>query len=213
MKNKKTTLADQTEEERIGYARVSTLDQDPNHQIEILRRSGCKQIFVDYASGSIRSRPELDKAMANLKEGSTLVVWKFDRLGRSLKHLIEFVNILNERNVQLQSLTENIDTSTPGGRMIFSIMGALAEFERSLISERTCLAAAQRGKDTKWGRPSKFHDQEFVDRAKALLARPDLSRVEVARRLGVKPVTLYKWFRGGRPENFLRPQNKDKPAS
>lgn len=188
---------------KIGYARVSTLDQDAKHQTEILKEAGCDRIFVDYASGSLVSRPELDRALGALQEDDTLMVWRFDRLGRSLQHLIDIVTSLDKRKIQLRSLTENIDTHTATGRMIFSIMGALAEFERRLISERTKLAALRRkAKDQHWGRPSQFHDPVRVQVAKTLLNNPELTRTEVARQLGISTVALYRWFPKGKAENF-----------
>ena len=188
---------------QIGYARVSTLDQDAEHQTEILEKAGCEQIFVEYASGNLMSRPVLDRALKVLREDDTLMVWRFDRLGRSLQHLIDIVTLLDKRKIQLRSLTENIDTHTAAGRMVFSIMGALAEFERRLISERTKLAAVRRkAKDKHWGRPSQFHDPTRVEVAKTLLNNPQLSRAEVARQLGISVVALYRWFPKGKAENF-----------
>lgn len=188
---------------RIGYARVSTLDQDPDHQIEVLRKGGCERIYTEYASGSQRVRVELERALAELNAGDTLVVWKFDRLGRSLQHLIEIVTVLGNRGIELWSVTEKIDTHTPMGRMMFAIMGALAQFERDLISERTKLAAMRRKqKNQHWGRPSVFHDPANVAIAKALLADPNVSRADVARHFKMQPPSLYKWFPGGRPEAF-----------
>lgn len=187
---------------RVGYARVSTLDQDPQHQITVLKAAGCCRIFTDNISGAAKRRPALDDALRFLNTGDTLVVWSFDRLGRSLQHLIEIVNNLAERGVGLESLTQRIDTNTPLGKMVFSIMGSLAEFERNLISERTKLAAARRReKKQKWGRPSSFHDPERVKLAQRLL-RSDLPKTEVARRLGMSPVALYRWFPKGDPDRF-----------
>jgi len=188
---------------RIGYARVSTLDQDPDHQIEVLRKAGCRRIYTDHGAGSRRARVELERALEDLKRGDTLVVWKFDRLGRSLQHLIETVTLLGKRGIQLWSVTEQIDTSKAAGRMIFGVLGALAEFERDLISERTKLAAMRRKqKNEHWGRPSVFHDPKNVAIAKSLLADPNVSRADVARHFNMKPPSLYKWFPGGRPEAF-----------
>lgn len=188
---------------KIGYARVSTLDQDPDHQIEVLREVGCERIYTDHASGARRARVELQRALEEVKAGDTLVVWKFDRLGRSLQHLIETVTLLGKWKVQLWSVTEQIDTHTPMGRMIFAIMGALAQFERDLISERTKLAAMRRKKKNQhWGRPSVFHNPQNVAIAKALLADPNMSRADVARHFKMQPPSLYKWFPGGRPEAF-----------
>ena len=122
---------------RIGYARVSTEDQHLDLQRDALKRAGCTKIFADYGvSGKGFNRPGLMKALSELEPGGMLVVWRLDRLGRSLPKLINFVDELGQREAQFCSLTENIDTSTSGGRLIFHIMGALAEFERNLISER-----------------------------------------------------------------------------
>jgi len=120
-----------------GYARVSTAEQDAALQHDALTEAGCVRVFTDHASGKLDSRPQLDRLLQTLLPGDTLVVWRLDRLGRSLKHLIEVVTGLGERGVAFRSITEAIDTSTAGGRLIFHIMGALAEFERQLISERT----------------------------------------------------------------------------
>src|SRR5688572_8172167 len=117
---------------KLGYARVSTLDQDPALQHDALTAAGCDRIFVDKASGKLASRPALDDLLEQLRPGDTVVVWRLDRLGRSLRHLLETVAGLEQRGVTFVSLTENIDTSTPGGRLVFHLFGALAEFERDL---------------------------------------------------------------------------------
>ncbi len=122
---------------KLGYARVSTLDQDPALQHDALTAAGCDRIFVDKASGKLESRPALDDLLEQARPGDTVVVWRLDRLGRSLKHLLATVSGLEQRGVAFVSLTEQIDTSTPGGRLIFHVFGALAEFERDLIRERT----------------------------------------------------------------------------
>jgi len=186
----------------IGYARVSTLDQDPQHQIKVLKAAGCTKIFTDQASGSNAERAQLKRALNWVRGGDTLVVWSIDRLGRSLHHLIEIVNDLSERGVALRFLTQGIDTENPMGRMVFSIMGALAQFERDLISERTKLAAARRkAKKQKWGRPTQFSDPKRVEYAKTLL-RSNLPMDTVAKRLGMRKESLYKWFPGGDPDRF-----------
>src|ERR1019366_2539359 len=133
----------------VGYARVSTSDQDLALQLDALKKTGCKRIFTDHASGARTDRPGLKEALSYVRDGDVLVVWKFDRLGRSLPHLIETVTDLNARRIGLRSLTENIDTTTPGGRLIFHVFGALAAFERDLVKERTMAglaAAAARGR-------------------------------------------------------------------
>src|SRR6478735_3837147 len=121
----------------LGYARVSTLEQDEALQLDALRAAGCGRVFVDKASGKLAQRPQLDALLDQLRPGDTVVVWRLDRLGRSLRHLIDTVQALEARDVAFRSLSESIDTSTPGGKLIFHIFGALAEFERDLIRERT----------------------------------------------------------------------------
>lgn len=121
----------------IGYARVSTKDQHLHMQEDALKSAGCEEIYVDIASGAKSQRPGLDKALAYVREGDTLVVWKLDRLGRSVQHLIETVAKLSKKKIGFKSLQENIDTHTTNGKLIFHIFGALAEFERDLIRERT----------------------------------------------------------------------------
>ncbi|MGI0041000.1 MAG: recombinase family protein, partial [Nitrosopumilaceae archaeon] len=140
---------------KIGYARVSTDNQSLNLQIDALKEEGCIKTFKDEGiSGALISRPGLKEALNSLKEGDTLVVWRLDRLGRSLQHLIEIVSSLGNKNINFKSLNESIDTTTSGGELLFHIMGALAQFERKLISERTKAgleATKKRGK--KLGRP------------------------------------------------------------
>ena len=200
--------------QRIGYARVSTLDQDPAHQIEALEEAGCDAIYADRVSGARRQRPQLGKALEHVQTDDTLVVWKLDRLGRSLQHLIKIVTYLDERNVLLQSLAQRINTRTASGRMIFGIMAVLAEFERELTSERTKLAGLRRTeKNEKWGRPSIFHNAATVRIAKTLLHNPNLTKAEIAEKLGIQVACLYKWFPGGDPNRFgegrvLRPTPK-----
>lgn len=132
---------------KIGYARVSTIDQRAGLQVDSLKKAGCRTIYVDKGkSGASTRRPELKKALKRLKKGDVLVVWKLDRLGRSLRHLMDIMDDFNKRGVGLKSTTDSLDTTTPHGRMVFQFMGALAEFERALIIERTKagLAAAKR---------------------------------------------------------------------
>ena len=131
----------------IGYARVSTQDQNPDLQIDALRESGCEKVFTDKASGAQRERPQLREALEYMRDGDILVVWKLDRLARSLKQLIETVEGLEQQGVGFRSLTEAIDTTSAGGKLIFHIFGSLAEFERSIIRERTKagLASARAG--------------------------------------------------------------------
>lgn len=159
----------------VGYARVSTLDQNPALQIDALKGAGCEKLFVEKASGASRDRPELKGALDYVREGDTLVVWKLDRLARSLKQLIETVAMLEARGIGLRSLTESIDTTTAGGRLIFHIFGALAEFERTVIRERTKAGlTAARARGRVGGRPPKLSVDD-LKAAKALLG--DLRRL------------------------------------
>ena len=134
----------------LGYARVSTFDQNPDLQRDALKAAGCFRVFTDKASGTLDNRKELAKVLDQLRPGDTLAVWRLDRLGRSLRHLIETVTALAERKIGFRSLTENIDTTTAGGKLVFHLFGSLAEFERDLIRDRTMagLTAARVG-----GRP------------------------------------------------------------
>lgn len=160
-------------------------------------------------SGARRERPALNQALGVLEAGDTLVVWRFDRLGRSLQHLLDLLGSLGERQIQLQSLTEQLDTGTSMGKLFFAFIAALAEFERALISERTLLAASQRKeKAIAWGRPSIFHNREVVETTMTLLANPDMSRARIARHLGISTNTLYRWFPLGKAENFGMGTNK-----
>jgi len=179
----------------VGYARVSTEEQNLDLQRRALEASGCELVFEDHGvSGAARQRPKLDKALGALKSGDVLVVWKLDRLGRSLSHLIDVVQTLGERGVGFRSLSESIDTTTAGGRLVFHIMGALAEFERSLISERTragMAAAKQRGARV-GRRPALTRAQ--AEHARALLAQGE-SPSAVARSFKVSRSTLYRAVR------------------
>lgn len=182
----------------VGYARVSTLDQKPALQTDALKAAGCERIFTETASGAQRDRPELNAALAYLRPGDTLVVWKLDRLARSMRQLIETVEDLQVRGIELRSLTESIDTATSGGRLVFHIFGALAEFERAVIRERTragLQAARARGK--KGGRPTNFGPKQLAA-AKAMLADPAIRVEDVAAHLKVSPATLYRHLPGGR---------------
>ena len=188
---------------RIGYARVSTVDQDPELQIRALDQARCERVFTEHASGASRSRPELDKLFGSLRTGDTLVVWRFDRLGRSVSHLVEIVDQLRAKEVALESLTEGIDTNSPAGEAVFTVIAAFAQMERRLISERTRAGiAAARKNNRPWGKKSKFHDPETVKLVKALLREGSLSKAEIARKIGVHPGTFYRWFPGGEADYF-----------
>lgn len=149
---------------KVGYARVSTADQHLHMQKDALKSDGCEEVFHDVASGVKTERPGLEEVLAYLREGDTLVVWKLDRLGRSVQHLIQTIKTLNTRKIGFRSLQENIDTNTSGGKLIFHIFSALAEFERDLIRDRTkagLRAARARGK--MGGRPP-ILDQRKITR-------------------------------------------------
>ena len=192
---------------RIGYARVSTVDQNPELQIRALEQARCERIYTEHASGVSRNRPELEKCFDSLRAGDTLVVWRFDRLGRSVSHLVDIVERLHTRNVGLESLTEGIDTNSAAGEAVFTVIAAFAQMERRLISERTRAGiAAARKHNRTWGKASKFHDPETVKTVQALLREGSLSKADIARQIGVHPGTLYRWFRGGEPNNFQSPE-------
>lgn len=176
---------------KIGYARVSTDDQNPELQLSALKRAGCGRIFTDKASGSNTRRPELTKCLKHLTGGDTLIVWKLDRLGRSLGDLIKLLDDLKDQDIAFRSLTESIDTTTPTGRAMWQMIGILAELEKSLIQERTKAgraAAIVRG--VKMGRKKKLSSQQ-IQHAKKLIGQGDNPR-EVAELLKVSLSTLYR---------------------
>ena len=176
----------------IGYARVSTQEQDLALQLDALKAAGCQRTYEERASGAQRDRPELKAALGYMREGDTLVVWKLDRLARSLKQLIDTVEDLGARGIGLRSLTEAIDTTTSGGKLIFHIFAALAEFERAVIRERTLAGlAAARARGRKGGRPPALAAKDLAA-AKAMLRDPEITVGEIARRLNVAPSTLYR---------------------
>ena len=177
----------------IGYARVSTQDQNLELQTEALTKAGCRKIFSDKLSGSRAERPGLTQAQETLREGDTLVVWKLDRLGRSVKHLVNLIAELHQQSVQFKSLTDAIDTGTPSGRFFFHVMASLAEMERELTVERTRAGlevARQLGR--KGGRKRQMTDSK-IKSAKKLLASGVPPR-DVAGNLGVSVSTLYRWI-------------------
>ncbi|MDE0125235.1 MAG: recombinase family protein [Bryobacterales bacterium] len=190
----------------IGYARVSTVDQNPELQLDALRRAGCERIYTDREGGRSPRRPQLETALEVLRSGDVLVVWALDRLARSLTELIRLGTGLDRRGVELRSLKEGIDTTTAAGRFAYQIWGAMAEFEAARNSERSkAAAAAAKRNGRRWGKPRMFADPEKVRTAKALLRDGSLSKRAVARRLGCHPVTLYRWFPGGDPDAFRDP--------
>lgn len=182
----------------VGYARVSTDGQDHALQLDALKAAGCERVFVETASGTRTDRPELARLLELVRQGDTVVIWRLDRLGRSLRHLIDLVEDLNQRGVALRSLSEAIDTMTASGRLLFHVLGAVGQMERDIIAERTragLRAAAARGR--RGGRPPALDDQK-LRAAKAMLASGTMSAGEVAKQLGVSPSTLYRHLPGAR---------------
>lgn len=176
----------------IGYARVSTADQDTALQIDALNAAACERIYQESRSGASRERPQLTRCLDTLRSGDTLVVWRLDRLGRSLKDLVQIVSTLEENGVGFRSLTEAIDTTTAGGKLVFHVFAALAEFERSLIQERTKAGLqAARARGRKGGRPKALTPDQ-LRKATAMLSDPRMTKAEVAKHFGVSRVTLNK---------------------
>ena len=172
----------------VGYARVSTRDQKYELQLDALEAAGCERIFEEKLSGAQRDRPELIAALDYVRPGDTLAVWRLDRLARSLKQLIETVEMLSEREIGFRSLTENIDTTSSGGRLIFHIFGALAEFERSIIRERTTAGlVAARARGRVGGRPPALSESDLRV-ALTLLKDGELTVAEIAERLQCRAV-------------------------
>ena len=177
----------------IGYARVSTGEQTLDLQLDALTAAGCGKVFEETASGAKADRPVLTEVLSYLRGGDTLVVWRLDRLGRSLQHLIETVSLLAERGIGFKSLTEQIDTTTSGGKLVFHVFGALAEFERDLIRERTQAGlAAARARGRVGGRPKKLADAKQLALARALYDGGQTDVATICRALGVSRATLYR---------------------
>src|SRR5215212_1502479 len=176
----------------IGYGRVSTIEQTLDLQQDALRQAGCEQVFTDHISGAKSERPGLTQALEFVRSGDILVVWKLDRLGRSLKQLIEIVTELQKRNVGFRSLTENIDTTSSGGKLIFHIFGSLAEFERDLIRERTLAGlAAARARGRHGGRPSVMTADKLAV-ARAMYASGEHTVTAIAAVVGVSRASIYR---------------------
>jgi DNA invertase Pin-like site-specific DNA recombinase len=176
----------------IGYARISTLDQNLELQRDALGSAGCEKVFTDVASGGDASRSGLTEALVQLRTGDTLVVWRLDRLGRSLKHLVETVTSLHSRGVGFRSLTEGIETETSGGRLVFHLFACLAEFEREVIRERTQAGlAAARSRGRRGGRPALMDDKKTA-LARRMHADSANTAAEIARALGVSRATFYR---------------------
>jgi len=176
----------------VGYARVSTQDQSLDLQSDALKAAGCEEIFSEKITGKQRERPELQNCLRMLRKGDVLVVWKLDRLARSLKDLVELITELESKQVGFRSITEAIDTTTAGGKLVFHIFGALAEFEHNLIRERTLAGlAAARARGRKGGRKPSM-SQSDIQKAAAMLLDPKITKINVAQHFGVSRVTLNK---------------------
>jgi len=183
---------------KIGYVRVSTKEQSFDLQIDALQQAGCEKLHREVVSGARTERPGLDRAVDSLRAGDVLVIWKLDRLGRSLKHLVELVNTLRERGIGLQSLNDPIDTTTPQGRLSFNLFASLAEFERDLIRERTQAGlSAARARGRNGGRPKGLSAQAEATAcaAETLYRERQLSVHQIAARLGIAKSTLYVYLR------------------
>lgn len=182
----------------VGYARVSTLDQTMALQHDALNKAGCERIFTDTASGAKADRPGLAESLDFVRPGDTLVVWKLDRLGRSIRHLIDTINALQERGVGFRSITEQIDTTTSGGKLIFHVFAALAEFERDIIRERTQAGlTAARARGRKGGRPrvTGLDDPKKIAILRQLYDDKQHSIAEICRTLRVSRATLYRYLK------------------
>lgn len=183
---------------KIGYARVSTKDQNLDLQLDALTKARCEKIYREKISGAGKERPELQKMFENIREGDVIVIWKLDRLGRSLRYLVEIVNDLMTKKVGLQSLNDPIDTTTPQGRLAFNIFGSLAEFEREVIRERTRAGLeAARARGRQGGRPKGLSDkaQQKAMVAETLYKEQKLTVQQIAEQLNISKATLYSYLR------------------
>src|SRR5919199_4696058 len=176
----------------VGYARVSTHDQTLDLQKDALQKLGCEQLFTDTASGSSTERPGLNAALKFLRSGDVLVVWRLDRLGRSLQHLIQTIAQLQQQAIGFKSLTENIDTTTPGGKLVFHVFGALAEFERDLIRERTQAGlAAARARGKRGGRPKALDSPQKIAMVQRMYKDKNNKIDEICKTLRISRSTLF----------------------
>ena len=183
---------------KIGYARVSTKEQSFDLQVDALHKAGCELIYQEMISGGRAARPILDEVIANLRPNDVLVIWKLDRLGRSLKHLVELVNALREKKIGLQSLNDPIDTTTAQGRLSFNLFASLAEFERDLIRERTQAGlSAARARGRTGGRPKGLSQEAETTAcaAETLYLEGKLSVLQITEKLGICKGTLYAYLR------------------
>jgi DNA invertase Pin-like site-specific DNA recombinase len=183
---------------QLGYARVSTTDQQPQLQVDALQHAGCYRVFTEIASGARADRPVLAQVLDQLRPGDTLVVWKLDRLGRSLRHLVDTVTSLADRGIGFCSLQEAIDTTTPGGKLVFHVFAALAEFERDLIRERTSAGlAAARARGRQGGRPMVLTGDK-LQVAREMYCSGQYTVVAIAEALGVSRASIYRHLTGDR---------------
>ncbi|ABK01866.1 Resolvase [Arthrobacter sp. FB24] len=189
---------------RIGYARVSTRDQNLDLQLTALKGAGCDRIFEDTMSGTKAGRPGLAKALETLREGDTLIVWKLDRLGRSVKDLLDFAGGLNERGIGFVSLTDSIDTTTASGRFFFNVMASLAQMERELMVERTQAGLQAAREQGRVGGRKRVMTEAKIRSARKLLNQGTPPK-EVAASLGVSVPTLYRWVPATNPEALAVP--------
>ncbi len=184
---------------KIGYARVSTTDQNPELQLDALRQAGCEKIFQDKISGSKADRPGLTEALNYIREGDRLVVWRLDRLGRSLKHLIQVIEDLDKRKIGFASLQEGFDTTTSGGKLVYQIFGALAEFERNLIRERTKAGLeAARARGRVGGRKEKLSAAQIETMIKMYESK-DHTLKEICEVMGISKPTFYRYLNKNKP--------------
>lgn len=179
---------------RFGYTRVSSVSQTLGQQNNALRAAGAQEIYSDIMSGARDDRPGLELLMSKLRRGDVVIVWKLDRLGRNLQHILQTVKAMSDRGVTLVSTSDGIDSSTPAGRMMIGVLGSLAEYERELIQERTALKrAASRGNGTKFGRPRKVSDADHIGTARRMKAEGHTGK-DIAKYLGVSRATLYRYL-------------------
>ena len=178
----------------IGYARVSTTDQNCDYQIDELTKSGCEKIFIEKDSVKTKNRPELTRLLDSLRQDDIVVVYKLDRLGRSLKDLITLLEMFKSNGVQFKSLSENIDTTTSTGKLVFNVIGAIAEFERDIIVERTKAGLkAARARGRKGGRKQKLTDKQ-IKLAKLMLQDPSVQKSDVAKHFNISRPTLNRYL-------------------